>query len=224
MAQQTINVGTNPNDGTGDTLRGAFVKTDANFTELYSGKQNTLISGTNIKTINGNSILGSGNLTIGGITGSGTTNFVSKFTAAGAIGNSQIFDDGTNVGIGTSAPTSRLHIEGTFYSVTNNTFLEITTDVIQASAYSQGFILNETEAIFGYSPSGNQTVVKATQQGVWFRNESNNTFGLNGFDPLLFTKDLIQTTYVPVNPFSAVKWIRIYSENDAQDYLIPVYQ
>lgn len=36
MAQQTINVGTSPNDGTGDPLRVAFQKINANFTELYS--------------------------------------------------------------------------------------------------------------------------------------------------------------------------------------------
>lgn len=111
MAQEIINVGTNPNDGTGDTLRGAFVKTDNNFDDLYTNKQNTLISGTNIKTINGNSVLGSGNLTIGGITGSGTTNYVSKFTASGAIGNSIIFDNGTNIGIGNASPTNKLIVD-----------------------------------------------------------------------------------------------------------------
>ena len=36
MAKQTINIGTAPNDGTGDTLRGAFVKVNGNFDELYS--------------------------------------------------------------------------------------------------------------------------------------------------------------------------------------------
>jgi hypothetical protein len=40
-----------------------------------------------------------------GISGSGTTNYVSKFTASGTIGNSIIFDNGTNVGIGI-APSS----------------------------------------------------------------------------------------------------------------------
>jgi len=40
----------------------------------------------------------------GGITGSGTTNFVAKFTGASTIGNSTIFDNGTNVGIGTVSP------------------------------------------------------------------------------------------------------------------------
>lgn len=33
-AYQTINIGTNPNDGTGDTLRGAFQKVNANFTQV----------------------------------------------------------------------------------------------------------------------------------------------------------------------------------------------
>ncbi|QZP06777.1 SGNH/GDSL hydrolase family protein [Caenibius sp. WL] len=35
MARQIINVGTVPDDGTGDPLRDAFVKTNSNFTELY---------------------------------------------------------------------------------------------------------------------------------------------------------------------------------------------
>ena len=38
-----------------------------------TGKQDTLVSGTNIKTINNNSILGSGNLTISG--GGGTSDY-----------------------------------------------------------------------------------------------------------------------------------------------------
>jgi hypothetical protein len=46
----------------------------------------------------------------GGVSGSGTTNYVSKFTASGTIGNSQIFDNGTNVGIGTSSPTAKLQL------------------------------------------------------------------------------------------------------------------
>jgi hypothetical protein len=37
MAQQTINIGTSPNDGTGDPLRNSFNKANLNFTELYGG-------------------------------------------------------------------------------------------------------------------------------------------------------------------------------------------
>jgi hypothetical protein len=40
----------------------------------------------------------------GAVDGSGTTNYVTKWTDADTIGNSQIFDTGTNVGIGTTNP------------------------------------------------------------------------------------------------------------------------
>jgi hypothetical protein len=42
----------------------------------------------------------------GSIIGSGSTNYLSKFTGTTALGNSQIFDNGTSVGIGTTSPTS----------------------------------------------------------------------------------------------------------------------
>jgi hypothetical protein len=47
----------------------------------------------------------------GAVAGSGTTNFLPKFTPNGAtIGNSQVFDDGTNVGVGTATPLGKLHV------------------------------------------------------------------------------------------------------------------
>ena len=36
MAQQTLNIGSNANDGTGDNLRAAMIKVNENFTEVYS--------------------------------------------------------------------------------------------------------------------------------------------------------------------------------------------
>lgn len=36
MAQQTIDIGTSPNDGSGDTLRDAMEKVNDNFTEVYN--------------------------------------------------------------------------------------------------------------------------------------------------------------------------------------------
>jgi hypothetical protein len=46
------------------------------------------------------------------VTGTGTTNYLPKFTGASTIGNSQVFDNGTNVGIGTATPSAKLHING----------------------------------------------------------------------------------------------------------------
>ena len=47
---------------------------------------------------------------ISGVDGTGTANYVPKWTDADTIGNSQIFDNGTNVGIGTTSPTAKLTI------------------------------------------------------------------------------------------------------------------
>ena len=55
MARQTLNVGTNANDGSGDTLRAAMIKVNEMFTEVYSApgisSDAILISGNEIKTI-----------------------------------------------------------------------------------------------------------------------------------------------------------------------------
>ena len=48
----------------------------------------------------------------GGITGSGTTNYVTKWTGASSVGNSIIYDNGTNVGIGTASPAVRISVGG----------------------------------------------------------------------------------------------------------------
>ena len=51
MAQITLNVGSNANDGTGDTLRGAMQNVNTMFTELYESplfSGNITVSGNNI--------------------------------------------------------------------------------------------------------------------------------------------------------------------------------
>jgi len=41
---------------------------------------------------------------------SGTTNYVTKFTGASTLGNSQIFDNGSGIGIGSASPSEILHL------------------------------------------------------------------------------------------------------------------
>lgn len=48
----------------------------------------------------------------GKIGGSGTTNYLPKFSTSSTISNSQIFDNGTNVGIGTITPAKLLDVNG----------------------------------------------------------------------------------------------------------------
>jgi len=48
---------------------------------------------------------------VGGVTGNGTVNFITKWTPTGTnIGNSLLFDDGNNVGLGTTTPTHRFDV------------------------------------------------------------------------------------------------------------------
>jgi hypothetical protein len=68
---------------------------------------------------------------ISGITGSGTTNYVAKFTPSGtAVGNSLIYDNGTNVGIGATSLSGKLHVQ----AATGGTSLYL-TDSVNSSFY-----------------------------------------------------------------------------------------
>jgi hypothetical protein len=65
-------------------------------------------------TANGSGTWFSASLIVGGnsaFTGGGTTNYVSKWTSSSSLGDSQIFDNGTSVGFGTSSPNSSAILE-----------------------------------------------------------------------------------------------------------------
>lgn len=50
--------------------------------------------------------------TASGIGGSGTTNYIPKFTASTTLGNSVMYESGGKIGIGTTAPSTRLSVVG----------------------------------------------------------------------------------------------------------------
>ena len=50
---------------------------------------------------------------------SGTTGYISRFTGSTSLGNSEIFQSGTNIGIGTTSPSNKLHVAGGGITVTN---------------------------------------------------------------------------------------------------------
>lgn len=73
--------------------------------------------------------------TVGIVTGSGTLNFVPKWTPSGTnLGNSLLFDNGANVGIGTITPASKLSVE-----VGNNDGISINSTGSNFANASLGF-------------------------------------------------------------------------------------
>ncbi len=123
----------------------------------------------------------------GSVTGTGTTNFIAKWNTSSSIQDSIIFDNGTNVGVGTATPSAKLHVNGSEFLVTqgNETGLNINNDTYiykigdisggenQAymqidSAASKAFFLNSNVGIGTNSPTqklevnGNILVNKGT--------------------------------------------------------------
>jgi hypothetical protein len=82
----------------------------------FNGKQAALVSGTNIKTINSTSLLGSGNITVGTFTLPSLTSGSVLFSDGTTIAqnNTKFFWDNTNnrLGIGTAIPAYGIDIVG----------------------------------------------------------------------------------------------------------------
>jgi hypothetical protein len=87
---------------------------------------------------------------------SGTTNYLSKFTGTTTLGNSLVYDNGTNVGIGTTSPTDRLHIVDASNA---NIFARVTANGTNASAAwvaQNDQVDNVVYRVFGSGATGSQ--------------------------------------------------------------------
>ena len=128
MAKQDINIGTAPNDGTGDPLRTAFDKTNDNFTELYNATgwnkiyeatTQTLVSGDNLITISG-TIESNGTITL--------------LDANGKVTPVQINDMiAVDFGCTVVTPATTNQWVKTWYNVNGTSYRAITTPLIKGS-------------------------------------------------------------------------------------------
>jgi hypothetical protein len=87
------------------TTTNAGFRLDVNGTARIVGAtriDNLAGTGTRMVVADANGVMSTQAL---GIAGSGTLNRLAKFTAGGTVGDSQVFDNGTNVGIGTDSPS-----------------------------------------------------------------------------------------------------------------------
>jgi hypothetical protein len=81
-----------------------------------SGHTHTVSNITNLQT----SLDGKQALLSNIVTGTGTSNYHTKWTTSSGIVNSLIYDDGTSIGINTVSPSGKFHIES---SVANNSYV-----------------------------------------------------------------------------------------------------
>lgn len=141
MSEQKIFVGTVPNDGTGDSLRSAFVKTESNFEELYGDNANVVNSVlllytqtsnlySSVNTLNGQ--VSNANTEVAFIFGLTNTAFNSANAAglfantAGIVANNVGYSGNNYSGAmanSVNAYTSRIYFSNTSNSVFNGNLL-----------------------------------------------------------------------------------------------------
>jgi hypothetical protein len=90
-------------DGNGEGLTIVKGSGSGNAASITGGI--TLLSELNLTTKLADAHIASAATWNAKIGGSGTTNYLAKFTSSGVVGNSAVFESGGNVGIGTTSPT-----------------------------------------------------------------------------------------------------------------------
>jgi hypothetical protein len=144
---------------------------------LLASKQDTLVSGTNIKTLNSESLLGSGNIEItaspSGVGGAIQFSDGSAFSSDAA----NLFWDDTNnrLGVGTNVPSALLNVQNS----TNQVLLARFKDAIDSTSYidikNDATLTDYTGLYFGTSRK-----IMSKQNGTLFISCDNNISFING--------------------------------------------
>jgi hypothetical protein len=114
-----------------------------------------------------------------GVEGSGTINRLAKFTATSTIGNSQLFDDGTSVGLGTITPLGLLHL----FKASAATRM-----VIDGNAGQNKIITYRTNAVQRFGLYVNNTAESGSNVGSDFQIRAYNDAGTLLSTPLFIKR------------------------------------
>ena len=156
MAKQGIGTGSAANDGTGDSLRSAAGKINANFDEVYALLRGGGNSGSTLLAGIVTSIVAGDNITLtGGPTGIVTINSA----AGGGVGyfnaNSTGISTVSNVGVGTTTASSRLTVDGTV-KITGITTIDSSLQQTGTATFSDDVTLTGDSANVFWDKSQNQ--------------------------------------------------------------------
>ena len=104
----------------------------------------------------------------GPVDGNGTANYVTKWSDADTITNSIIYDNGTNVGIGTTSPTEKLHVNGSvsIYGDLNFTKADgIGINAKESMVFTIDSDNNDTGRIFQFREGSGNTLMIIQEAG-----------------------------------------------------------
>jgi hypothetical protein len=123
-----------------------------------SGSQQGLLSSTDWTTFNNKQ-----NALTNPVTGTGTTNYLPKFTGASTIGDSVIQEASSNIGIGGS-PSTKLHSFGTIRSSNagNTINTELQSDGVYSTATDLYLLAPSTKSIYFYTNNAQKMLLDAS--------------------------------------------------------------
>ena len=127
---------------------------------------------------------------ISGVDGTGTANYIAKWSDTDTITNSVIYDNGTKVGIGTTNPAVEFHVQGSGTGIPGRTFARFENTSVNSAAAAQFYNGDGNYAFFQYSGSGyviGEQFVVATQEDKPVSFQTNSKTSSGGTAPIVFS-------------------------------------
>lgn len=186
----------------GSVTANSFVKSGGTASQILAADGSVITAGTNV-TISGGVISATGGG--GGITGSGTTNYIPKWSGSTALANSQIFNNGTSIAMFNAA-------NGTGYALEfNNNASQPRIDIIDNGAYTVQ--LKSLGGAVYLSNSSVNPMIFSTSGVERLRILSTGNVGIGTSTPalMLHVNGDIRTKMVHFNANSENRGHRIYS-------------